>query len=151
MKKRQLKTTSHSTTQTKELAKELASSLKGGEVICLYGDLGGGKTTFIKGLAEGLGIKEIITSPTFILHRSYNAQRSGISRLHHIDLYRIASIRDIEALGLDEMLSESISVITIEWAEKIKKILPRKRIDIYFDYLDENKREITFSYENPNS
>lgn len=142
MREKPIKKISNSEEQTKRFAEKIFKRLKGGEIFCLYGELGSGKTTFVKGLSLGLGLKERIISPTFILLRSYSPTRSRISRLHHIDLYRIHGPEDTEALGLEELLSEKNSVIVIEWAEKIKDLLPKRRIDIYFEYIDENKRLI---------
>ena len=137
--------------QTQKLAAEFAKKLKGGEVLCLYGDLGSGKTTFVQGLAKGLGIKKRILSPTFVLMRSYNI--SGLENwriselakdayLYHIDLYRIGSAKETEMLGLQEILDDPQNIVAIEWAEKIKDILPSKRIEVYFEHIDENTRRI---------
>lgn len=127
--------------ETQELGKKFALDLKTGgnhpSVICLYGDLGSGKTTFIQGFAQGLGITKRILSPTFILMRQYS-----IINFYHIDLYRIEGEKDVEALGLDEIFSNPENVVAIEWPEKIESILPKKRINIKFEYLDENKRKI---------
>ena len=128
-------------------------------IIALYGELGSGKTTFVQGLAKGLGIKKRIISPTFIIVRSYvlKSQKSKVksqnhnSKLkslelrsfYHIDLYRISSEKDIGGLGLEEVLNSSSNIVAIEWAEKMGRFLPRKRIDIRFVYLSERKRRIT--------
>lgn len=139
--------------ETQNLGKELATTLKGGELIALYGNLGGGKTTFVQGLALGLGIKRRIISPTFIIIRTYeiNNQKSIIKNqelrpktFYHIDLYRTETSDDIRGLGIDEIIGNSNNIIVVEWAEKMKDFLPKKRIDIYFEYLDENKRKIKF-------
>lgn len=147
MKKEDFRIISHSEKETKEFAQDFAQNLKGGEVLCLYGDLGSGKTTFVKGLAKGLGIKETVVSPTFILHRSYPIPRAKPLKLHHIDLYRIEGLQDVESLGLGEIFADDKSITAIEWAEKIKALLLRKRIDIFFKYLDANKRELTVNHE----
>lgn len=127
--------------ETQNLGKELAKTLKGGELIALYGNLGGGKTTFVQGLAMGLGIKRRIISPTFIIIRTYDLRPKTF---YHIDLYRTETAEDIRGLGIDEIIGNSNNIIVVEWAEKMKDFLPEKRIDIYFEYLDENKREIKF-------
>ncbi len=145
--------------QTQKLGFELAKSLKGGEVLALYGDLGSGKTTFMQGFAKGLGIKRNIISPTFIIMRTYaigmeNQEfplRQGfegqarIKNLYHVDLYRIENERDVEGLGLLELLGEKENIVAIEWPEKIENSLPKDRIDIYFEYLVDDKRSITFA------
>ncbi len=143
--------------ETQNLGKEFASKLKGGEIIALYGNLGSGKTTFVQGLAMGLEIKRRIISPTFIIIRSYEiklkAQKAKVKTttqnskfFYHIDLYRVETPDDIKGLGMDEIIGNSNNIIVVEWAEKMKDFLPKKRIDIYFEYLDENKRKITMRH-----
>lgn len=131
--------------ETQNLGKEFAKTLKGGDLVALYGNLGGGKTTFVQGLAIGLGIKRRIISPTFIIIRSYKALiNKRIKNFFHLDLYRIETPGDIRGLGIDEIIGNSNNIIVVEWAEKMKDFLPNKRTDIYFEYLDENKRKIKF-------
>jgi tRNA threonylcarbamoyladenosine biosynthesis protein TsaE len=127
--------------ETQKLAYDFAKILESGDVVCLYGDLGGGKTTFTQGLAEGLGIKSRIISPTFVIVRSHNFE-NGI--LYHIDMYRIENEKDIESLGLQEKINDKQNITVIEWAEKLKNKLPQKRIDVEFSYKKENVRKITF-------
>lgn len=122
--------------ETQKLGEKIGSDLKKGTILALFGELGSGKTTFVQGLAKGLGIKRRIISPTFIIIRKYQ-----ISNFYHIDLYRIEE-EDIGELGLIEILKDKSSIIAIEWAEKLGKLLPKKRIEIHFEYLGENKREI---------
>ncbi len=131
--------------ETFELGQKLADSLKDGGVICLYGELGAGKTTFTQGVARGLGIKRRIVSPTFIFIRSYELPATG-HLLYHIDLYRINSLDDAKSLGIEEILSDPQNIVLIEWPEKVKEILPEKKTDIYFEYLNENERRITTSH-----
>jgi len=129
--------------ETIEYAKKFAKKLKGGEVIGLIGELGSGKTTFVKGLAEGLGIKESITSPTFLMLKEYDILRPkvhlvGVHRkvriLVHVDAYRVENIKDIKSVGIEDFLSRKDAIVVIEWAEKIKKILPKNAIYIYFKH-----------------
>lgn len=134
--------------ETQKLGEKLAADLLKGSVknnlIALYGDLGSGKTTFVQGLAKGLGIKKRILSPTFVLMREYQVQsvKRKAHRFCHVDLYRINNEKDVEGLGLAEIWSEPNSLLTIEWPEKIERILPKERINIYFEYLTENERKI---------
>ncbi len=123
-------------------------------VVALYGDLGAGKTTFVQGLAKGLGIKKRIISPTFILVREYKfkIQNSKVKIssqnpkvLHHVDLYRVQDVIDIKGLGLEEIISDPQNLVVIEWAERMGELLPKKRIDIRFEYLGEEKRKIIIS------
>jgi len=136
--------TSHSPKETQKIASKLAKRLKKGEVLCLFGDLGGGKTTFIQGLAKGLGIKKRVTSPSFVLMRKYPVKDYLLTNLYHIDCYRIKSAKEILDIGFNEILEDKNAVIAIEWADKIKKILPDKRVDIKFEFIDEVTRKIDF-------
>lgn len=128
--------------ETKQRGELLAKTLHGGAIVALYGELGAGKTTFVQGLANGLGIKKRIISPTFIIVRTY---KMGIRNFYHIDLYRVETQQGVEGLGLDEILSDKDSIVAIEWAEKLGSLLPKKRIDINFEYLSDDKRRITFN------
>src|SRR3989344_3030784 len=134
--------------ETQNIAEEFARTLKGGEVLCLYGDLGYGKTTFIQGLAKGLGIEGRIISPTFIIMRSYkitlNSQIS-ILNFFHVDLYRINHENEIVDLGIPDMINKPENIAAIEWSQNLGKLLPEKRIDIKIEYIDENKRKITIT------
>jgi len=134
---------SKSAYDTTRLGGEFAKKLQGGDVIALYGDLGSGKTTFVQGLARGLGVKQRIISPTFVIIRQYKASPPRCNAFYHIDLYRIDSERAIKGLGLEEIISDPQNIVAIEWAEKMGNMLPKKRIDIYFEYVDEHKRRIT--------
>ncbi len=129
--------------QTIEYAKKFARKLKGGEVIGLIGELGSGKTTFVKGLAEGLKVADTITSPTFVMLKSYRGKigKKNIEFIH-VDAYRVENIDDIKSLGIEDFLGHDDIVIVIEWAEKIKKILPIKTKYIRFEHLSENSRKI---------
>lgn len=110
---------------TKKIAADMALKLKAGDVICLYGDLGAGKTAFVQGLAAGLGIGEHITSPTFTIVNEYE----GRLPLYHFDVYRIADSDEMYEVGFDEYVyGEGVSVI--EWPQLIEDILPDKRYDI---------------------
>lgn len=131
--------TTNSPEQTQKVARDFAKDLKLGDIVMLYGDLGSGKTQFFKGLAKGLGIKQRVTSPTFVFLKIYNANGKTIN---HIDLYRSANISDLREIGLDEIF-ESNAITVIEWADRLEDNLPKKRIDIYIESVDENKRRIS--------
>ncbi len=122
--------------ETMRLAEKLVKSITSPACIALFGELGAGKTVFIKGLAKGLGIDDVIKSPTFVLMRSY----SGRMNLHHIDLYRIK--KGEEFLPFEETLMDE-GITAIEWAERAKNFLPEKRIDVEITILSERSREIT--------
>lgn len=136
--KKKIVTTSFQETQ--QLGETFAKTLQGGEVLALHGDLGSGKTTFVQGLAKGLGIEQKIISPTFIIMRTY--QRRKEKYFYHVDLYRIESEHDVEGLGLLELMHDSNNIVVLEWPEKIANFLPEKRIDVIFEYLSDDKRTI---------
>lgn len=130
--------------QTFNFAKKFAKRLKGGEIIGLTGDLGAGKTIFTKGLAAGLGIKKNITSPTFVLMKVYQTKYPNIKYLIHIDAYRLKTPQDLIAIGAEEYFNRLDAVTIIEWADKTKKILPKKTRYIEIINKDGNKRIINF-------
>jgi len=139
-----MQTTTKSEKETFNFAKNFAAKFKGGEIIGLIGDLGAGKTIFAKGLAKGLGIKQIVNSPTFVLMKIYNCQNhKTIKNLVHIDAYRIESVKDFIAIGTEEYFNKKDTVIVIEWADKIKKILPKNTKYIIFK---QNKLKRIISY-----
>ncbi len=133
---------SNSFKETQELGRDFAKTLKRGDIVFLYGDLGFGKTTFVQGLAEGLGIKNRIISPTFVMVRSYDLE---VMSFFHIDLYRAENEKDIEGIGIEEIINNKNNIVVIEWAEKLKSYLPRKRIDVRFSYVSDEVRKIAFS------
>ena len=127
--------------ETKSLGKEIASNLGGGEVFALSGELGSGKTTFVQGFAEGLGITARIISPTFILMRKYKV---GDKDFYHIDLYRLEGNIENEVinLGLSDLWEKPENIVVIEWAEKIKNMIPKSAKWIKFENLGGDKRKI---------
>lgn len=132
--------------ETINLANKTAPYIKGGEIILLYGDLGAGKTLFVKGLVKALGFKDIVVSPTFSLMKIYHEvgdlKKNKVKKLCHLDLYRLENEQEIIELGILDYFKESETVCLIEWPEKISKILPRKPIEIFFTHIDENSRKI---------
>lgn len=119
----------------------------GARLVCLWGDLGSGKTTFTQGLAEKLRVRETVNSPTFFIMKKYPALNKGIySDLYHFDLYRISDKQEILDLGWEEILSDANNIIVVEWPEKILEILPARRIDIRFDAVSEDVRRIAFHF-----
>ena len=127
--------------ETQQIGKKLAGTTKGGEVLLLFGDLGAGKTTFMQGFAEGLGIFQRIISPTFIIMRSYDVG-GKVQKLYHIDLYRTESGSDLEGLGMKEILQDKHAVVAIEWPEKLGSLLPEKRIEVNLTVISEDERKI---------
>lgn len=134
---------SKSSSETRALAANFAKNLVGNEVILLYGNLGSGKTEFMKGLINSLNPRQNVTSPTFLLHKIYNTKKFPI---HHFDFYRLGKKAEMINIGLHEALMEKKRIIAIEWPEKIldlKKFSAEKIIHIFFEYgSKENFRKI---------
>lgn len=139
------KFTTSSALETQQIAQNLAHKYKNGGILALSGPLGSGKTTFAQGFAQGLGVKEHLISPTFILMRSYKIPNNQKGRLYHIDLYRLNKVKgfaEVEELGLPEIFANPQNIILIEWAEKLGNLLPQKTTKIIFHPISENNREI---------
>jgi tRNA threonylcarbamoyladenosine biosynthesis protein TsaE len=140
-----------SSVQTKKLGHLLAEELRGGEIICLTGDLGAGKTTFTQGILKGLKIKGPYTSPTFAIIKHYHVAYSTkhktkkqlFTDIYHIDAYRI-SAKDLLELGFKDFAGKENSLTIIEWPEKVKKIIPTAAVWINFAWASEKERKITF-------
>jgi len=163
--------------KTRSLAKVLIKKFlkyntKKAIVIALEGELGAGKTVFVKGLARALRVKEKIKSPTFNLIKKYPIFLSGKSEilnpkfqsegscggtstgiapetnskfLYHLDCYRLHNHRDLKTLGIKETLNNPANIVVIEWSDRVKKILPKKYIKIHINHIDRNTRKITIS------
>ena len=128
---------SNSAAETEKIGEKLASRLKGNEVIAFYGDLGAGKTTFTRGLANYFGLKEQVSSPTFALVHEYGKNKI---KIYHFDMYRIESVEDLESTGFFDYLDRGI--ILIEWSENIEKYIPSNTIIINIEKNAENSRII---------
>ena len=116
-------------------------------VVGLSGELGAGKTTFVKAFAKELGIKETVVSPTFILERIYLLpKKNPFTHLVHIDAYRLKGESELPELGWDTLVSHPNNIMIIEWAEKIEKVLPQNAIKISFEHKGKEKREMKLSY-----
>lgn len=153
------------TEETKQFGKKFAEKVQFGGVICLYGDLGAGKTTFTQGLAQGLGVQNRIISPTFVIVRTYEIKRKinnvilaterspesvtgadagqasmTSQNFYHIDLYRTNSEQELIDIGLQEILDNPENIVVIEWAEKLGALLHENRWDITFAYTENQQR-----------
>jgi len=141
--------------QTQKLGKELAQQIflekdkenkKSATVLGLEGNLGGGKTTFLQGFADGLGIKEKILSPTFAVAKRFKVKGKHFENFYHIDCYRINNIKDMKSLGFRDIILNPKNIVAIEWAEIVKKNLPKSTIIIKFVFVDKNKRGIIIGF-----
>jgi len=150
-----LKYLTKSPAETKKRGEVLAKNLlkkkifKRALILGLEGDLGGGKTTFLQGFVKGLGIKERITSPTFIIMKRFKLPDYLIARssnFYHIDCYRIQKTKDILDLGFKKIIKNPSNIVAIEWADKIKKILPKGSISLQFEFIDKKSRKIVIKF-----
>ncbi len=132
-----MKYVSHSLKDTQEFAKKFASNLKAGDVVLLFGQMGGGKTTFSKAVIKSLGFEGVVTSPTFALVNVYEAKFT----VQHFDMYRLENISEAFEVGLDEMLKSKTALSLVEWPEKAKEILPKNALKVFVRVVDENTRE----------
>lgn len=122
--------------ETQKLGEELAKRVQNGGVICLYGDLGAGKTTLVQGIARGLGIKQKVVSPTFIIVRKYG-------QLWHVDLYRLRNLLEIKDLGLEELWQDKRNIVVVEWPERAVGLWPKNAIKITLETVGESERKIS--------
>lgn len=127
--------------ETEEQGFKFAQKMGSGIPVCLYGDLGSGKTTFAKGFAKGLGISQRIISPTFVIVRQHDLKNGKI--FYHIDLYRLENEEELRNIGIKEIFSDKNAIVLVEWAENLGKYKPPKRYDIKFEHLEKGQRKIT--------
>ena len=136
---------SHSPTQTLRIGQRLGEYLQAGDLILLSGDLGVGKTQLVKGIVQGLGSPDLVTSPSFVLVNQYTPDpRWSRMQIHHADLYRLADPSEILNIGLDELWNQQ-DICLIEWAERAGAHLPDTHLSIAMRYLDETKRVLRFT------
>ena len=131
---------SRSPEQTRRIGKRVGGALQTGDVICLQGELGAGKTTFVQGIAQGWGSVDSVSSPTFILVNVY--RRADQSQLFHMDAYRLDSTLEAEELDLYSMLADG--PLVIEWPERMAGLIPTERLWIKFEHVDDEEREMRF-------
>jgi tRNA threonylcarbamoyladenosine biosynthesis protein TsaE len=131
---------SRSPDQTRDVGMRLGAALRVGDVICLQGDLGAGKTTFVQGIAKGWGSVDPVSSPTFILVNVY--RDSDAKLLFHMDAYRLDSTPEAEELDLDSMLAQG--PLIIEWPERMGRLIPGERLWVRLEYRNAEEREMRF-------
>jgi tRNA threonylcarbamoyladenosine biosynthesis protein TsaE len=142
-KKEMLKIFSGSESRTVKIGQLLGSCLENGYVVCLEGDLGSGKTVFVKGIAKGIGVKNVVTSPTFVLVNEYHGEKN----LYHFDVYRIQDAGEFLESGLDEYFDGS-GVIVVEWADRVREALPDEKIRVIMEKGQEkDSREISLLFQ----
>src|SRR5215207_7484890 len=118
---------SSSAAETAEIGKALANCLRDGDVVLLHGDLGAGKTTLAKGIASALGIEDVVSSPSFSLVNEYDTRHaSAVSRLYHLDLYRLRSEGDLATIGFEDLVAPADGVTLVEWPERAASALPER-------------------------
>ena len=136
--------------ETKKLGERLARKIlkepsAKAMVLSLVGNLGGGKTTFLQGFAQGLEVKENVLSPTFNIMKKYKInKKSSRKNFYHFDSYRLTE-KEMLDLGLKEILAQPENIVAIEWADKIKRIIPQNSLILKFDFVDEKTRKISLN------
>jgi tRNA threonylcarbamoyladenosine biosynthesis protein TsaE len=135
---------SRSATQTQRLGARLGALLRGGDVICLEGALGAGKTCLAQGIGRGWGVGQPLISPTFVLIREYTRPQTKEEqkqiRLYHIDLYRISGVEEAWSLGIDDFMGASHAICIIEWAERARSLIPPDHLWIQLDFASYSKQ-----------
>jgi tRNA threonylcarbamoyladenosine biosynthesis protein TsaE len=138
---------SHSPAQTVRIGQRLGEHVQSGDLLLLLGDFGVGKTQLVKGLAEGLGSTDLVTSPSFVLINEYQAGSAHADmRIYHVDLYRIEDPAEVTSIGLEEIWGGT-GVCLIEWAERAQDWLPEEHLAIHMKHLSETKRVLRFMPE----
>lgn len=132
---------SRSPEQTRRIGARLGQVVESGDVICLQGELGAGKTTFVQGMAQGWGSLDSVTSPTFVLINEY--RRADGAMLFHLDAYRLDSLGEAEELDLDRMMLEG--ALVIEWPERLEALVPKQELRVVLEHVAEEQRRIQFT------
>lgn len=134
-------------TEAARFARGLSPREKGATVVALSGELGTGKTAFVKGVAKALGVEDHITSPTFVIMKIYDLQNQKFDLLVHIDAYRLKGEHHLKVLGWDDLISDQKNLIFIEWPEQAGNAVPSSAIRIAFRYSGDDEREIKYESE----
>ncbi|MCL4254950.1 MAG: tRNA (adenosine(37)-N6)-threonylcarbamoyltransferase complex ATPase subunit type 1 TsaE [Anaerolineae bacterium] len=146
LKPDELNIISHSDDQSRRYGAKLGALLQTGDVVCLSGDMGAGKTVFTSGIGAGWGSQYPVTSPTFVLVHEHRREKDR-QRLYHLDCYRLENPRDAESLGFDDLLDSGAMVI--EWAERIMPLLPPDYLWVDFRVVDNTRRNLIFKGNSP--
>lgn len=141
---------SHSEDETHSFGRQFAETLAKGDIIALYGDLGAGKTEFVKGICDYFQVEDIVSSPTFtIMNQYFGTDGDGEEiTIYHVDLYRIDSAKELEEIGFDDCMFSENAIKLVEWSEKAGEMLPKIHwtVDITFASDNDNERTITISH-----
>lgn len=140
---------SHSAEQTRRLGARLGKLLQPGDVVCLSGDMGAGKTVFTSGVGVGWGAHSAVTSPTFNMVHQHSREKDD-STLYHLDCYRLQGPDDADSIGFDEILDGNGAVV-IEWAERIESVLPDDRLWVDLRVVEDNRRNFIIEASGPRS
>ena len=125
------------------VGKKIGALLKGGDIVLLYGEMGSGKSTLVKGIAEALGVKETANSPTFTIMNVYDTNKDNIKKLVHVDTYRLKDQQDLEEVGINEYMNDKDCICIFEWPDKLGNMMQDKNpIKITIEYLDKDRRKI---------
>jgi len=144
-----LSATTENPAETREIAQRLAAVLRPGDVVALEGELGAGKTTFVRGLAAGLGLDpNEVSSPTFVLCHEHD-DGQGTLRLVHMDAYRLGDAADLESFGGDELIAGSDAIVVVEWAERVTGSLPVTRVTVRLEHAGADRRSIHIDASGP--
>lgn len=139
-------TVSKGVSETQQYAEDFVNNIvpipDGATVVCLFGDLGSGKTTFVKTAAKTLGVTEIVTSPTFVIEKKYKIENPKFDTIYHIDAYRLKSGSELLALGWNEILKNNKNIVFIEWPKYVMDVLPPNLYKLTFTFVDDNTRKI---------
>lgn len=138
---------SKSLEETKKIAEDFFHKLPKKDkatLVCLSGNLGSGKTAFVKCIAKILGVEDDITSPTFVIMKNYSPLSTIYKLMVHIDAYRLKNGKELENLRWQEIISDPQNIIFLEWPEMVADVLPKDAIEIKFEFVDENTRKLTF-------
>lgn len=146
LEKQSLEFQSHSPEQTQRLGVRLGELIKAGDIICLAGDLGSGKTTLTQGIARGWGSLDQVTSPSFILINEY--RRADAATLYHFDAFRLSGVNQADKVGLTELFDD-LEPVVIEWPERVEEALPADRLWISLRWVDELRRGLQMEASGP--
>jgi tRNA threonylcarbamoyladenosine biosynthesis protein TsaE len=134
----------HGPAETIAVGQALASDLQDGDVVLLHGDLGAGKTTLAKGIASALGVGDVVSSPSFSLVNEYDTAQLAVSRLFHLDLYRLGDEGDLASIGFDDLVASADGVMLVEWPERAATVLPDRFLLIEFETVGSDNRRLRF-------